>query len=38
MITGFLWTTELTDHFVGEQEVHTFDALAANPGLQKELQ
>ncbi|OAX34009.1 alcohol oxidase [Rhizopogon vinicolor AM-OR11-026] len=30
-------TFELTDHFVGEQEVHTFDALAANPGLQKEL-
>ncbi|OJA12831.1 hypothetical protein AZE42_04245 [Rhizopogon vesiculosus] len=30
-------TYELTDHFVGEQEVHTFDTLATNPGLQKEL-
>jgi hypothetical protein len=36
-----LWlilTAELTDHFVGEQEVNTFDSLATNPGLQQELQ
>lgn len=30
-------TFELTDHFAGEQEVNTFDSLATNPGLQKEL-
>ncbi|KAG1759752.1 GMC oxidoreductase [Suillus occidentalis] len=30
-------TFELTDHFVGEQEVNTFDSLATNPGLQQEL-
>ncbi|KAG1905145.1 alcohol oxidase [Suillus fuscotomentosus] len=30
-------TFELTDHFVGEQEVNTFDSLATNLGKQKEL-
>ncbi|KAG1841534.1 GMC oxidoreductase [Suillus subalutaceus] len=30
-------TFELTNHFSGEQEVNTFDSLATNPGLQKEL-
>lgn len=30
-------TFELTDHFSGDQEVNTFDSLATNPGLQKEL-
>ncbi|KAG2141131.1 GMC oxidoreductase [Suillus bovinus] len=30
-------TFELTDHFSGEQEVNTFDSLATNLGLQKEL-
>ncbi|KAG2125497.1 alcohol oxidase [Suillus clintonianus] len=30
-------TFELTNHFVGEQEVNTFDSLATNPGLHKVL-